>query len=227
MMQFCTCGTQFFEHIGTYNSYHIPEPWTVLRYFNPDNNGPPLSITSSGYSNDANSPLPPKPRRPPVTAPSCFPATRWRSHSLPHTCPLSLLTSTHPTLTVTRLSSPPCRNPLFKRPSLRSRLFPTRKWRIPTAFYTRTITSVSTSRTRVRDFTRIIPTVRRTARKPGPVNLIRYQRTNSIIHPQLLSRSVSKGMRHENVCKHNNVCTSWISLMLSVPVCHVYRLALL
>ncbi len=59
-MQFCTCGTQFFEHIGTYNSYHIPEPWTVLRYFNPDNNGPPLSITSSGYSNDANSPTPPE-----------------------------------------------------------------------------------------------------------------------------------------------------------------------
>ncbi|PBK96282.1 hypothetical protein ARMGADRAFT_1061026 [Armillaria gallica] len=59
MMQFCTCGTQFFEHIGTYNSYHIPEPWTVLRYFNLDNNGPPLSITSSGYSNDANSPFSP------------------------------------------------------------------------------------------------------------------------------------------------------------------------
>ncbi|KAK0445566.1 hypothetical protein EV421DRAFT_2034565 [Armillaria borealis] len=59
MMQFCTCGTQFFEHVGAYNSYHISEPWTVLRYFNPDNSGPPLSITSSGYSNGANNPLSP------------------------------------------------------------------------------------------------------------------------------------------------------------------------
>ncbi|PBK58470.1 hypothetical protein ARMSODRAFT_1091206 [Armillaria solidipes] len=64
MMQFCTCGTQFFEHVGTYNSYHIPDPWTVLRYFNPDNNGSPLNITLSGYSNDANSPFSPN------TAPS-------------------------------------------------------------------------------------------------------------------------------------------------------------
>ncbi|KAK0434965.1 hypothetical protein EV421DRAFT_1272356 [Armillaria borealis] len=59
MMQYCTCGTQFFEHAGTYNSYHIPDPWTVLRYFNPDNNDPPLGITSSGYSNGANSPFSP------------------------------------------------------------------------------------------------------------------------------------------------------------------------
>ncbi|KAK0228079.1 hypothetical protein IW262DRAFT_1455277 [Armillaria fumosa] len=59
MMQFCTCGAQFCEHIGTYNSYRIPEPWTVLCYFNPDNNGPPLSTTSSSYSNNVSSPFSP------------------------------------------------------------------------------------------------------------------------------------------------------------------------
>ncbi|KAK0225253.1 hypothetical protein EDD85DRAFT_857113 [Armillaria nabsnona] len=55
LMQFCTCGAQFCEHIGTYNSYRIPEPWTVLRYFNPDSDGPPPSATSSSYSDNANS----------------------------------------------------------------------------------------------------------------------------------------------------------------------------
>ncbi len=113
------------------------------------------------------------PRHPPITPPTCFPATRRTSHSLLHTCPLPLLTPTHPTLTATQLSSRPLHSPLFNLPSLRSRLIPTRKWRIPTEFNTRTITSVSTSRTRARDLTRIIPTARPTARKPGPVNLIR------------------------------------------------------
>ncbi|KAK0502771.1 hypothetical protein EDD18DRAFT_605956 [Armillaria luteobubalina] len=59
MMQFCTCGAQFCEHIGTYNLYRIPEPWTVLHYFNPDNSGPPLSTTSNGYPSDVSSPFSP------------------------------------------------------------------------------------------------------------------------------------------------------------------------
>ncbi len=125
---------------------------------------------------------PQTPRRPPVTAPPCSPVTRRTSHSLPHTCPLPLLTPTHPTLMATQLSSHPPHNSWFNLPSLRSRLVPTRKWRIPTEFNIRTIISVSTSRTRARDFTRIIPTARRTARKPGPVNLIRYRRTDSNLH---------------------------------------------
>ncbi|PBK77626.1 hypothetical protein ARMSODRAFT_997979 [Armillaria solidipes] len=58
LLQFCICGAQFCEHIGTYNSYRIPEPWSVLRYFNPDTNGPSSSVTTS-YFNDANSPLSP------------------------------------------------------------------------------------------------------------------------------------------------------------------------
>ncbi|KAK0483145.1 hypothetical protein IW261DRAFT_1560936 [Armillaria novae-zelandiae] len=61
MMQFCTCGAQFCEHIGAYNSYHIPEPWIALHYFNPGNNGPssPLSVTPNGYPNDISSPFSP------------------------------------------------------------------------------------------------------------------------------------------------------------------------
>ena len=58
-MQFCTCGAQFYEHIATYNSYLILEPWTVLRYFNSDGNVPSPSATTSNYSNDANSPFSP------------------------------------------------------------------------------------------------------------------------------------------------------------------------
>ncbi len=58
-MQFCTCDAQFCEHMGTYNSYRILEPWTVLRYFNPDSNDPSLGATTSSYSNDANGPFSP------------------------------------------------------------------------------------------------------------------------------------------------------------------------
>ncbi len=116
-----------FEHIGTYNSYRIPEPGTVLRYFsfNPDNNGPPLSITSSGYSNDANGPFSPNTTPSPNYSTPCFPETRRPSHwhLLPYTRPLPPITPTLPTLTVTQLSSHPPHNPLFKWPSLRSRLF--------------------------------------------------------------------------------------------------------
>ncbi|KAK0240644.1 hypothetical protein EDD85DRAFT_1021851 [Armillaria nabsnona] len=57
LMQFCTCGAQFCEHIGTYNSYRIPEPWSVLRHFDPDTNGPSPSVTTSSYFNNANSPF--------------------------------------------------------------------------------------------------------------------------------------------------------------------------
>ncbi len=56
-MQFCTCGAQFYEHIPTYNSYRIPDPLTVLRYFNSDGNVPSPSATTSSYSNDASSPF--------------------------------------------------------------------------------------------------------------------------------------------------------------------------
>ncbi|KAK0228095.1 hypothetical protein IW262DRAFT_1490182 [Armillaria fumosa] len=52
LTQFCTCGAQFFDHIGTYNPYYIPEPWTVLRYFNADDNVPSPSASTSNYSND-------------------------------------------------------------------------------------------------------------------------------------------------------------------------------
>ncbi|KAK0474815.1 hypothetical protein IW261DRAFT_1610382 [Armillaria novae-zelandiae] len=57
LMQFCTCGAHFFEHVGTYNLYHIPEPWTVLRYFNAGDNVPSSRATTSSYSNDASSPF--------------------------------------------------------------------------------------------------------------------------------------------------------------------------
>ncbi len=56
-MQFCTCGTQFYKHITTYNLYCIPDPLTVLRYFNSDGNVPSPSATMSGYINAANSPF--------------------------------------------------------------------------------------------------------------------------------------------------------------------------
>ncbi|KAK0445552.1 hypothetical protein EV421DRAFT_330160 [Armillaria borealis] len=58
LMQFCTCGARFCEHTATYNPYQVPEPWTVLDYFNADSDGPPPSATSS-YYNDANSPFSP------------------------------------------------------------------------------------------------------------------------------------------------------------------------
>ncbi len=58
-MQFCTCGAQFYEHLGTYNSYHIPEPGTVFRYFNPDGDGSSPSAATSRYANASNaSPFP-------------------------------------------------------------------------------------------------------------------------------------------------------------------------
>ncbi|KAK0240641.1 hypothetical protein EDD85DRAFT_1021850 [Armillaria nabsnona] len=56
LMQFCTCGAQFYEHIAAYNSYCIPEPWTVLRYFNPDGNVPSPSATTSSAANSPFSP---------------------------------------------------------------------------------------------------------------------------------------------------------------------------
>ncbi|KAK0502780.1 hypothetical protein EDD18DRAFT_1135070 [Armillaria luteobubalina] len=59
LTQFCACGAEFFEHVGTYNPYYIPEPWSDLRYFNPDDNVPSPSATTSSYSNDAGSPLSP------------------------------------------------------------------------------------------------------------------------------------------------------------------------
>ncbi|KAK0477759.1 hypothetical protein EDD18DRAFT_1365214 [Armillaria luteobubalina] len=59
LMQYCTCGAQFFEHVTTYNLYYISDPWTVLHYFNPDNNVPSPSAAMSGYSNDASSPFSP------------------------------------------------------------------------------------------------------------------------------------------------------------------------
>ncbi|KAK0502775.1 hypothetical protein EDD18DRAFT_1135058, partial [Armillaria luteobubalina] len=57
LVQFCTCGAHVFDHVGTYNPYYIPEPWTVLRYFNPDDNNPSPSAMMSGSSNDASSPF--------------------------------------------------------------------------------------------------------------------------------------------------------------------------
>ncbi|SJL04574.1 uncharacterized protein ARMOST_07941 [Armillaria ostoyae] len=59
LTQRCTCEAQFCEHIATDNSYRLPEPWTVLDYFNPDSNGPSPSATLSSYSNDDNSPFSP------------------------------------------------------------------------------------------------------------------------------------------------------------------------
>ncbi|PBK77628.1 hypothetical protein ARMSODRAFT_946469 [Armillaria solidipes] len=59
LTQRCTCEAQFCEHIATDNGYRLPEPWTVLDYFNPDINGPSPSATSSSYSNGANSPFSP------------------------------------------------------------------------------------------------------------------------------------------------------------------------
>ncbi|KAK0502772.1 hypothetical protein EDD18DRAFT_605993 [Armillaria luteobubalina] len=56
LTQFCTCGAQICEHIATYNQYRLPEPWTVLDYWNPGNISPP-STTKISYSNDANSPF--------------------------------------------------------------------------------------------------------------------------------------------------------------------------
>ncbi len=55
-MQFCTCGAQCCEHIGTYNLYRIPEPWSVLRYFNPDTNGPSPSVATSNDTGNSFSP---------------------------------------------------------------------------------------------------------------------------------------------------------------------------
>ncbi|KAK0474829.1 hypothetical protein IW261DRAFT_1610385 [Armillaria novae-zelandiae] len=57
LMQFCTCGAHCFEHVGTYNSYHIPEPWTVLRYFNPDDNVLSPDAITGGYFNNGSSPF--------------------------------------------------------------------------------------------------------------------------------------------------------------------------
>ncbi|KAK0227902.1 hypothetical protein IW262DRAFT_1347742 [Armillaria fumosa] len=57
LTQFCTCGAEFFEHVGAYNPYHIPAPWTILHYFNADDNVPSSSATTSSYSNDASSPF--------------------------------------------------------------------------------------------------------------------------------------------------------------------------
>ncbi|PBK96302.1 hypothetical protein ARMGADRAFT_691503 [Armillaria gallica] len=58
-MQSCTCGAQFYEHLGTYNSYRIPEPGTVFRYFNPDGDGSSPSAVTSSYSDANTSPFPP------------------------------------------------------------------------------------------------------------------------------------------------------------------------
>ncbi|KAK0240646.1 hypothetical protein EDD85DRAFT_496560 [Armillaria nabsnona] len=46
LMQHCTCEAQIHEHIATDNWYRLPDPWTVLDYFNPDNNSPPSAATS-------------------------------------------------------------------------------------------------------------------------------------------------------------------------------------
>ncbi|KAK0434967.1 hypothetical protein EV421DRAFT_2022792 [Armillaria borealis] len=59
--KYCTCEAQFCEHIATYNPYRLPEPWTVLDYFNPDSNCPSPSATMSSHFNDANSPFSPGP----------------------------------------------------------------------------------------------------------------------------------------------------------------------
>ncbi|PBK96329.1 hypothetical protein ARMGADRAFT_1076509 [Armillaria gallica] len=59
LMQFCTCGAQFYEHIAAYNSYRILELWTVLCYFNSDGDVSSPSATMSSYSNAANSPFSP------------------------------------------------------------------------------------------------------------------------------------------------------------------------
>ncbi|KAK0197593.1 hypothetical protein F5146DRAFT_1218421 [Armillaria mellea] len=56
MMQLCTCGTQLFKHSPTYNSYRIPEPLTVLRYFNPDGHVPSPSTTATSAANSPFSP---------------------------------------------------------------------------------------------------------------------------------------------------------------------------
>ncbi|KAK0502777.1 hypothetical protein EDD18DRAFT_1457646 [Armillaria luteobubalina] len=53
LTQFCTCGAHVFQHVSTYNPYYIPEPWTVLHYFNLDDNAASSSAATSGYSNDA------------------------------------------------------------------------------------------------------------------------------------------------------------------------------
>ncbi|KAK0502787.1 hypothetical protein EDD18DRAFT_1135113 [Armillaria luteobubalina] len=58
-LNICTCGAQSFEHVDTYNPYYIPEPLAVLRYFNPDSNGPSPSVTTSTYSNNTNGPFSP------------------------------------------------------------------------------------------------------------------------------------------------------------------------
>ncbi|KAK0445571.1 hypothetical protein EV421DRAFT_1902504 [Armillaria borealis] len=60
LTQRCTCEAQFCEHIATDNSYRLPEPWTVLDYFNPDINRPSSSLAlTSSYSSNVNGPFSP------------------------------------------------------------------------------------------------------------------------------------------------------------------------
>ncbi|KAK0477763.1 hypothetical protein EDD18DRAFT_1210363 [Armillaria luteobubalina] len=54
LTQRCTCEAQLYRHIATDNLYRLPEPWTVLDYFNPYSNGPSLGATTS---NNVNSPF--------------------------------------------------------------------------------------------------------------------------------------------------------------------------
>ncbi len=56
LTQRCTCEAQFCEHITTNNWYRLPEPWTVLDYFNPASNDPSPSAAMS-YFDNANSPF--------------------------------------------------------------------------------------------------------------------------------------------------------------------------
>ncbi|KAK0197583.1 hypothetical protein F5146DRAFT_1130436 [Armillaria mellea] len=56
LMQRCTCEAQCYEHIAAYNLYCIPEPWTVLRYFNPDSHVPSPSTTVSSTTHSPFSP---------------------------------------------------------------------------------------------------------------------------------------------------------------------------
>ncbi|KAK0225267.1 hypothetical protein EDD85DRAFT_980855 [Armillaria nabsnona] len=58
LMQFCTCGAQFYKHNGIYNLYHILEPGTVFRYFNLDGDGSSPSAVTSRYSDANTSPFP-------------------------------------------------------------------------------------------------------------------------------------------------------------------------
>ncbi|PBK80410.1 hypothetical protein ARMGADRAFT_77409 [Armillaria gallica] len=56
LTQRCTCDAQFCKHIGAYNSYRIQEPWSVLRYFYPDTNGPSPSVATSDDAGNSFSP---------------------------------------------------------------------------------------------------------------------------------------------------------------------------